>query len=119
MPSLHRPIARFLFALTCALPFAAAHAQTTPQATAAQPDPRQAREDGRKNQKIENIHVEDGGASVDEKRYGGQTQSITVQPKANVPGYSVLPNDGGRERQGQSETGTGGNGPRVWNVMKF
>ncbi len=119
MPSFHRPIAQILFALTCALPFAAAHAQTTPQPPAAQPDPQQAREDGRKNQKIENIHVEDGGASVDEKRYGGQTQSITVQPKANVPGYSVLPNDGGRERQGQSETGTGGNGPRVWNVMKF
>lgn len=115
MPFLHRPTAHFLFALSCALPLTAVHAQ----APAAQPDPQQARAEGRKNQKIENIHIEDGGASVDEKRYGGQTQSITVQPKANVPGYSVLPNDGGRERQGQSETGAGGNGPRVWNVMKF
>jgi hypothetical protein len=63
--------------------------------------------------------VEDGGAKVDEVRYGGQTQSITVSPKANVPPYEVLPNDGGRERQGQQETGSNGNGPRVWNVLKF
>ena len=75
--------------------------------------------EGKRNQKIERIHVEDSGASVDEVRYGGQTQSITVQPKANVPAYEVLPNDGGRERQGQAETSSGGNGPRVWNLMKF
>ncbi len=73
----------------------------------------------RQNQKIEHIRVEDSGATVDEVRYGGQTQSITVTPKANVPSYEVLPNNGGRDRQGQSETGTGGNGPRVWNVLKF
>ncbi len=110
-----------LLALVCAVPVAAVQAQT-----AAQPAPvtpaeakAEARAEGRRNQKIENIHVEDGGAAVDEVRYGGQTQSITVKPKANVPSYQVLPNDGGRERQGQSETGTGGNGPRVWNVMKF
>ncbi|MGJ7581107.1 hypothetical protein ACSFA3_13070 [Variovorax sp. RHLX14] len=75
--------------------------------------------EGKRNQKIERIHVEDSGATVDEVRYGGQTQSITVQPKANVPSYEVLPNDGGRERQGQTETSSGGNGPRVWNLMKF
>jgi hypothetical protein len=77
------------------------------------------RGEGGRNQRIEKIHVEDSGARVDEVRYGGQTQSITVQPKANVPAYEVLPNDGGRERQGQTETGSGGNGPRVWNLMKF
>ena len=110
-----------LLALVCAVPVVAVQAQT-----AAQPAPvppaeakAEARADARRNQKIENIHVEDGGAAVDEVRYGGQTQSITVQPKANVPSYQVLPNDGGRERQGQSETGSGGNGQRVWNVMKF
>jgi hypothetical protein len=110
-----------LLALVCAVPVAAVQAQT-----AAQPAPvtpaeakAEARAEGRRNQKIENIHVEDGGAAVDEVRYGGQTQSITVKPKANVPSYQVLPNDGGRERQGQSETGSGGNGQRVWNVMKF
>ena len=75
---------------------------------------------GRANQKIEHIHVEDGGASVDEVRYGGRTQSITVTPKANVPPYEVLPNNyGGSSPQGQAETGSSGNGPSVWNVLKF
>ncbi len=75
---------------------------------------------GRTNQKIEHIHTEDGGASVDEVRYGGQTQSISVKPKANVPAYEVLPsNNGARTPQGQAETGANGTGPRVWNVLKF
>lgn len=103
----------------CALA-SAASAQTAAlpaQQPAAQAE--SARVDGGRNQKVEKIHVEDSGARVDEVRYGGQTQSITVQPKANVPSYEVLPNDGGRERQGQTETGSGGNGPRVWNLMKF
>ena len=74
----------------------------------------------RANQKIQHIHIEDSGAAVDEVRYGGQTQSITVKPKANVPSYEVLPNNyGGRAYQGPGEAGSGGNGPRVWNVLKF
>jgi hypothetical protein len=37
-----------------------------------------------------------------------------------VPSYEVLPNNGARDRQGPTETGGGnGNGPRVWNVLKF
>ena len=120
-----------LLATVCALTGAVACAQTgalpaptggTPstsaQGTASQ-DAAQTRAEGRRNQKIETIHVEDGGAKVDEVRYGGQTQSITVQPKANVPAYEVLPNDGGRERQGQAETGSSGIGARVWNLLKF
>jgi hypothetical protein len=114
-------VRRILLALACAAPLVAVHAQTEPPATQAPPDTLQKPEqvDGRKNQKIENIHVEDSGASVDEVRYGGRTQSITVKPKANVPGYEVLPDDGGRPRSGSAETSAGGNGPRVWNVMKF
>ena len=120
-----------LLATVCALSTAAACAQTgaLPAATGGTPstaaqgvaptDAAQTRAEGRRNQKIENIHVEDNGARVDEVRYGGQTQSITVQPKANVPAYEVLPNDGGRERQGQAETGSSGIGARVWNLLKF
>ena len=118
--TLHSLVRHALLAFVCAVPVAAVQAQTAAQPVPVAPDARaDARAEGRRNQKIENIHVEDGGAKVDEVRYGGQTQSITVQPKADVPSYQVLPNDGGRERQGRSETGTGGNGPRVWNVMKF
>lgn len=105
-----------LAALAGAVPLAAVHAQSAPPPAEAQAAP----ESPRRNQKIEHIHVEDSGARVDEVRYGGQTQSITVQPKANVPSYEVLPNNTGRDRQGQSETGGGnGNGARVWNVLKF
>lgn len=101
-------------AWACGAPLAVVHAQTKPP-----PDVQGEASSPRQNQKVESIHVEDAGARVDEVRYGGRTQSITVSPKANVPPYEVLPNDGGRSRQGQQETGTGGNGPRVWNVFKF
>jgi hypothetical protein len=107
--------------LACVAPLAVVHAQSAPRPAPAPPDTVQnkGQASGRQNQKIEHIHVEDRGAKVDELRYGGQTQSITVQPKADVPAYEVLPNDGGRQHQGPAETGTGGNGPRVWNVLKF
>jgi len=59
--------------------------------------------EGRKNQKIERIHVEDSGSKVDELRVGGQTQQIVVQPKSRVPAYEIRPKDG----------------QRVWNVLGF
>lgn len=78
--------------------------------------------DGRRNQRIERIRVEDGGSRVDEVRVGGQTQSITVKPKSaggGIPEYEVQPSngarDGGPSRSG-SETITG---PRVWKLRKF
>ncbi len=119
---------RILLALAFAAPLAAVnavHAQqpapaaASPSATPAVPLPNQeqANADGRRNQKVENIHTEDSGASVDEVRYGGRTQSINVKPKSNMPGYEVLPADQATGRQGSPETGA--NGARVWNVMKF
>ena len=115
---------RILLALAFAVPFAAAQAQTAPAQPAATPAPaeplqNQERADGRRNQKVEHLHTEDSGASVDEVRYGGRTQSINVKPKSNMPGYEVLPNDAGTARPGSNETNSTGNGARVWNVMKF
>ncbi|MCJ0764135.1 hypothetical protein [Variovorax terrae] len=72
----------------------------------------------RGDQRIERIRVEDGGSRIDEVRYGGETQSITVQPKANVPEYEVLPLDGARSRPNGLDT-PGPTGQRVWNVIKF
>jgi len=128
MPSSTLLVARrILLALAFATPFAAVQAQqpaapaSAAPAQGAQGEPLQNQEqskaEARRNQKIENIHTEDSGASVDEVRYGGRTQSINVKPKSNVPGYEVLPADQATGRQGSSETGT--NGARVWNVMKF
>ncbi|BEP44001.1 hypothetical protein ABL849_08770 [Variovorax sp. 375MFSha3.1] len=123
MPSSTLLVARrILLALAFATPFAAVQAQQAAPAPAAAPaealpNQEQAKAEGRRNQKVENIHTEDSGASVDEVRYGGRTQSINVKPKSNMPGYEVLPADAATGRQGSSETGA--NGPRVWNVLKF
>ncbi|WP_077000623.1 hypothetical protein [Variovorax sp. KK3] len=109
-------LVRGLLCAALVAPLAAVHAQSAPPpADAAQAAP----ESPTRNQKIEHIRVEDAGARVDELRYGGQTQSITVQPKAGVPSYEVLPNNTGRDRQGQTDGGGNGNGARVWNVLKF
>jgi starvation-inducible outer membrane lipoprotein len=112
---------RILLALAFAVPFAAVQAQTAPAGASTPPASLQNQEqqaDGRRNQKVEHIHTEDSGASVDEVRYGGRTQSINVKPKANVPGYEVRPNDPGA-RTGSGDANSNGNGARVWNVMKF
>jgi hypothetical protein len=112
---------RILLALAFAAPIAAVQAQPAPAGASAPPAPLQNQEqqaEGRRNQKVEHIHTEDSGASVDEVRYGGRTQSINVKPKANVPGYEVRPNDPGA-RTGSGEANSNGNGARVWNVMKF
>ncbi len=109
----------------CAVPFGLATlavAQSPPTAapTPADAGQSQGQSSPRQNQKIENIHVEDSGATVDEVRYGGRTQSINVKPKSNMPGYEVLPPSSGGVGPNSNEAGnSNGNGPRVWNVLKF
>jgi hypothetical protein len=76
--------------------------------------------DGRRNQKIERIRVEDGGNRIDELRVGGETQAVTVQPKADVPAYEIQPTDLARSRPADSREGlSGAGGKRVWNVFRF
>lgn len=89
-------------------------------ATAAAAQTPAERPDPRKNQKIERIRVEDAGNRVDELRVGGQTQSITVQPKANVPSYEIQPTDLARSRPADNRDGmSSATGKRVWNVRNF
>lgn len=116
------------FAFIAATGFAQAQTQPAPAAQpSAAPAPadeltrKEQREEGRRNQKIERIHVDDGGAKVDELRYGGQTQSITVTPKNDrMPQYEVVPNNNSSRtnQQGGGDAGTG-TGPTLWNVLKF
>ena len=75
---------------------------------------------GRPDKAVQRIRIEDAGTRIDEVRVGGETQSITVQPKTGnkVPPYEVKPSDstkGSAPSTSSSET----NGPRVWNVLKF
>ena len=117
------PLRAALLVLGCTLPLAFVHAQAPAQpAATAQPAAPVGDQDaleGRRNQKIEHLRTEDSGARVDETRYGGRTQQITVTPKNGGAAYEVLPSDGQRQGRNQSESGPSGNGPRVWNVLKF
>ena len=75
---------------------------------------------GRPDKAIQHIRIEDAGTRIDEVRVGGETQSITVQPKtgSNLPPYEVKPSDstkGSAPSTPSNETV----GPRVWNVLKF
>ena len=44
----------------------------------------------------ERIQIEDSGSRIDELRVGGETRSITVQPKGDMPSYQVQPGSGQR-----------------------
>lgn len=75
--------------------------------------------DPRKNQKIERIRIEDAANRIEEVRVGGQTQSIAVQPKADVPAYEIQPSDLARNRPDQGRDGFSERKQRVWNVLSF
>ena len=95
-------IPRFLL-LAALLAAASAGAQTAPPGTPA-PERTTTTRDA-SNQRIERIEVQDAGSRIDELRVGGETRSITVQPKVGgkLPAYEVRPN----------------NGTRVWNLGRF
>jgi len=97
-----------------ALPLATLCAAQTPtQAAASAPA-------GRPDQTIQRIRTEDAGSRIDEVRVGGETQSITVQPKTgnNMPAYEVKPSDTARGAA-PSTSKNDTTGSRVWNVLKF
>jgi len=75
--------------------------------------------DPRRNQRVERIRIEDAGNRIDELRVGGQTQRITVQPKANVPAYEMPTEDMSRSRAGESRKGLTGRKQRTWKVLDF
>jgi hypothetical protein len=46
--------------------------------------------------RTERIRIEDAGSRIDELRVGGETKTITVQPKGGMPAYEVQPKSGER-----------------------
>ena len=69
---------------------------------------------------IQRIRTEDAGSRIDELRVGGETQSITVQPKtgADLPAYEIKRAEGAKGTAPSSSSGET-NGTRVWNFFKF
>jgi hypothetical protein len=72
-----------------------------------------------KGQKIERIRQEDALTRIDEVRVGGQTQSIDVQPKADVPAYQVAPIAGGSAGPAQQGSPPSAQGVRTWKIFSF
>ncbi len=105
-----RAAAPALLLLACAGSWAQAPAERTGTAP----------EDGRRNQKIERLVHEDAGNRIEEVRYAGQTQSISVQPKSSdMPAYEVMPSTPSRGRVADERTNGAGGGQRFWNVFNF
>ena len=46
--------------------------------------------------RTERIQIEDAGSRIDELRVGGETKSISVQPKGGMPAYQIQPTSGER-----------------------
>ena len=90
-----RPALLLLLSLSCV---GICQAQTpAPAATPTTPTlPPAATATGVIEKRVERIHIEDAGASIDELRVGGETKTITVQPKNGLPAYQVQPASGER-----------------------
>jgi hypothetical protein len=96
-------------------------AQAQTQAPAGQPEKLEApaaKAGGRPEQRVENIRHEDAGSRIDEVRVGGETKSITVQPKGGMPAYEVLPDNGTRTPPTLNREGSA-SGSRVWTIKGF
>ncbi|MBA3058565.1 MAG: hypothetical protein KJ614_04365 [Gammaproteobacteria bacterium] len=78
------------YGLALAQSAAPAPSTATPPAAAA------SRAAGAIEQRTERIQIEDAGARIDELRVGGETKTITVQPKGRLPAYQVEPTSGER-----------------------
>lgn len=102
-------------ALTLLLPLvclAPAGAQTPPSSDARNDRP------ARQDQRVEHIRHQDAGSRIDEVRIGGETRSITVQPKGNAPAYEVGPESINRNpASADRERGAGGSGG--WKIGNF
>ncbi len=70
-------------------------------------------------QKIERIRTEDTGNRIEELRVGGETQTIDVQPKANLPAYQIKPDAAGSAGPAQRDAAPSAQGVRTWKILNF
>jgi len=95
-----------------ALAQAPAKAPTASQSKPAEPGT------GKSEQQIEKIRHEDAGSRIDELRVGGETKSITVKPKGDMPAYE-LGNQTGNRNPAATDAESGKGGSPGWNFLKF
>ena len=82
---------------------------------------REQQAEGRHNQRIEHIVVEDAGSRVQELRVGGLSQCISVHPEPRTPppAYAVRLRGAARARPGNFNESDTVTAPRVWNLRNF
>jgi cytoskeletal protein RodZ len=116
LPKLSHVLAALPLLVLVAFMAGKANAQTATQEPAAAPSS----SSSLPQKAIERIRTEDAGARIDEVRVGGETQSITVQPKTGtrLPAYEVRPSNSTKGSAPAPSTG-GTTGSRVWNVLDF
>jgi hypothetical protein len=68
---------------------------------------------------VQRIHLDDGLNQIDELRYGGETQNLTVTPRSGARPYQIVPSDGARNFPGALGSAAGARGQRVWDVLDF
>ena len=105
------PVPARLLLLLGSLASAAALAQAPAQLPAPDAAPAKKIPD----QTIERIRHEDAGSRIDELRVGGETKSITVQPKGDAPPYQVAPDSNNRNPASTDRK----DGPGGWNILKY
>ena len=64
----------------------------------------------RGDQRIERLHHQDSGSTIDELRVGGESQIITVKPNNRAPAYEINP---------ERTNPTANSGQCMWNLLKF
>ena len=98
-------------ALSLAIWAAPSFAQTPPTPAASVPELVEPVRPAGREQLTERIVIDDGGARINELRFGGETRSIAVQPKGGMPAYDVRPISGA-DTQNTS-------GARTWKIFGF
>jgi hypothetical protein len=103
----------------CSLAPAVALAQAPAKAPASTNRDTQADPDaGKTEQKIEKIRHEDSGSRIDELRVGGETKSITVKPKGDMPPYELGTGSSNRNPTA-TDPANGKGGSPGWKVLGF
>ncbi len=73
-------------------------------------------------QRWQHLEQEDSGSKIDEVRIGGETQSLTVQPKStlfNAPAYEFQLTNGSRRSTAVGPGAESTGSARVWNFLSF